>query len=85
MILVSPNYNGPVVVRGRQLDGTNGMAFHAQQGTGNISDGAVAPGQWRSWDGMISGPAGCYGLQADGAGFSETIVFNINSGPPPPA
>jgi hypothetical protein len=85
MILVSPDYNGPVVVRGGQLNGPNGMAFHGQQGNGNISDSAVSPGQWRSWDGVVSGPPGCYGLQADGAGFSEVIVFNINWGPPPPA
>ncbi len=85
MILVSPDYSGPVVVRGRQLDGSNGTAFHTEQGSATISDTAIAPGQWRSWGGRLSGPSGCYGLQVDGVGFSEVIVFYINPGPPPPA
>lgn len=85
MILVSPDYAGPVTVRGRQLDGANGMAFRTEQGNSDISDSAVLPGQWRSWGGRVLGPPGCYGLQADGAGFSEVIVFSINWGPPPPA
>jgi hypothetical protein len=79
VILVSPEYAGPVVVRGHQLDGPNGTPL------GDISDTAGSPGQWRSWSGMVSSPPGCYGLQADGAGFSEIIVFSINWGPPPPA
>jgi len=81
MVLVSPDYTGPVVVRGHQLDGSTAMAL----GNSEISDNAVSPGQWRSWGGMVSGPPGCYGLQADGTGFSEVIVFYINFGPPPPA
>ncbi len=79
VILVSPDYSGPVVVRGHQLNGPNGTPL------GDISDNAGSPGQWRSWSGMVSGPPGCYGLQADGAGFSEVIVFDIKWGPPPPA
>lgn len=85
MILVSPDYSGPVVVRGRQLDGSNGTAFRTEQGNATISDTPIAPGQWRSWGGRVTGPPGCYGLQADGMGFSEVIVFYINPGPPPPA
>jgi hypothetical protein len=81
LILVSPDYAGPVVVRGHQLDGPNGTPLQV----GEISDSAGSPGQWRSWGGMVSSPPGCYSLQADGAGFSEVIVFYINFGPPPPA
>ena len=85
LLLVAPNYNGPLVVRGRQLDGSSGTAFRTEQGNATITDGAIAPGQWRSWGGRVTGPTGCYGLQADGLGFSEVIVFYINPGPPPPA
>jgi hypothetical protein len=85
MIMVAPDYAGPIIVRGRQLDGPNGSAFGTEQGTGDISDNAVLPGQWRTWGGRVSGPPGCYGLQVDGEGLSEVIVFAINSGPPPPA
>jgi len=85
LIMVSPDYSGPVVVRGHQLDGTNGMPFRAQQGNGNVSISPGSPGQWRSWNDFISGAPGCYGLQVDGVTFSEVIVFNIIGGPPPPA
>lgn len=84
IIYVSPDYSGPVLVRGHQLDGPNGMPFRAQQGDGDISVAAGATGQWRSWGDMVSGPPGCYGLQADGDGFSEVIVFRITGGTPPP-
>ena len=85
LIMAAPNYSGPLVVRGRQLDGSNGTAFRTEQGSATINDTAIAPGQWRSWGGRLSGPSGCYGLQADGVGFSEVIVFYINPGPQPPA
>lgn len=84
IIFVAPDYSGPVVVRGRQLDGPNGIPFRDQHGDGDIS---VAPGpaaQWRWWGDMVSGPPGCYGLQADGTTFSEVIVFSLTGGTPPP-
>ena len=85
LILVSPAYTGKVVVRGRQLDGTNGMPFRGQQGTGNITIAPGAAGQWRSTDAIVSGAPGCYGLQVDGENFSEIIVFSVTGGTPPPA
>jgi hypothetical protein len=85
MILVSPAYSGKVVVRGHQLDGTNGMPFRGQQGDGNITIAPGSAGQWRSSDAVVSGAPGCYGLQVDGDGFSEIIVFSVTGGTPPPA
>lgn len=85
IIFVSPDYSGPVVVRGHQLAGTNGMPFRAQHGDGDISIGPGSQGQWRSWGDMVSGAPGCYGLQADGVTFSEVIVFYLTGGTPPPA
>jgi hypothetical protein len=39
----------------------------------------------RAWFGRLStGGAGCYAIQADGTGFSETIVFAVHAGPAPP-
>lgn len=40
---------------------------------------------WRAWFGRLStsGP-GCFALHADGASFSEVIVFNVHAGPAPP-
>jgi hypothetical protein len=84
-ILVSPAYAGKVVVRGHQLDGANGMPFRGQQGDGNITIAPGSPGQWRQRDAVVSGAPGCYGLQVDGDGFSEIIVFSVTGGTPPPA
>jgi hypothetical protein len=85
LILVSPAYSGKVVVRGHQLDGSNGMPFRDQQGDGNITIPPGSAGQWRSTDAVISGAPGCYGLQVDGDNFSEIIVFSVTGGTPPPA
>jgi hypothetical protein len=85
LILVSPAYSGRVVVRGHQLDGTNGMPFRGQQGDGNITIAPSSTGQWRQSDAVVSGAPGCYGLQVDGDNFSEIIVFSVTGGTPPPA
>ena len=85
LILVSPAYSGKVVVRGHQLDGTNGMPFRGQQGDGNITIAPGSAGQWRSWGSNLSGAPGCYGLQVDGDSFSEIIVFSVTGGTAPPA
>jgi hypothetical protein len=85
LILVSPAYSGKVVVRGHQLDGTNGMPFRVQQGDGNITIAPGSPGQWRQSDAVVSGAPGCYGLQVDGDNFGEIIVFSVTGGTPPPA
>jgi hypothetical protein len=83
--LVLPAYSGKVVVRGHQLDGTNGMPFGGQSGDGNITIAPGSPGQWRHSDAVVSGAPGCYGLQVDGENFSEIIVFSVSGGTPPPA
>ena len=85
LILVSPANSGKVIVRGHQLDGTNGMPFRGQQGDGNITIAPGSPGQWRQKDAVVSGAPGCYGLQVDGDSFSEIIVFSVTGGTPPPA
>lgn len=84
-ILVSPAYSGRVVVRGHQLDGTSGIPFRGQQGDGKITVAPGTAGQWRQSDAIVSGAPGCYGLQIDGEGFSEIIVFRVTGGTPPPA
>ncbi len=70
--------NGPVLVRGRQLDGPNGLRFN---------DPAVAemllavtkdafPGGWRDYPGYARLQApGCYAYQVDAPSGSTVIVF----------
>lgn len=73
--MIEPAYRGPVLVRGRQLDGPNELRFER---------GLVPPREMQ----ILSSPpprarpsftrvraAGCYGYQVDGVGFSYVIVF----------
>ena len=87
---VSGRYHGPVLIRGRQLDGPNLLRF---------DDGRVPPAETRIRPGPGYGPSngardhpsytrvrapGCYGYQIDGIGFSRVIVFRAVRTPPPP-
>lgn len=79
--LVSPDYTGPVLVRGLQLDEPDELGFDI--GPTPISElhlqgGTPATGGWRTWtmQTRVHGP-GCYAYQVDGTNFSETIVFRV--------
>jgi hypothetical protein len=86
---VSPSYHGPLVIRGRQLDGPGALRFVAERT--NEPDRLFAavslrlpggPGFFRNgWRGVGGGElfsgAGCYGFQVDGRTFSRTIVLQI--------
>lgn len=76
---VHPRYRGPVLIRGRQLDGPYRVRFER---------GSVPPLELRIAQGA-NGPrgaraapsytrlrtAGCYGYQIDGSSFSRIVVF----------
>lgn len=76
-------YAGPVLIRGRQLDGPRAVGF----GSGVVplrelqllrpgARSADEPTGYREWPSYtrVPGP-GCYGYQVDGTSFSTTIVF----------
>jgi hypothetical protein len=77
-----PKYKGPILVRGRQVDGTSELRFdqgsdpprelrlHTETARNGTASG------WRDWPSYtrLRGP-GCYAYQVDGIGFSEVIVF----------
>jgi len=81
MWAIDPRYVGPVLVRGRQLDGTDILEF--EKGEPGFSDytrshpttelhesgGYVHPSVTRVQT------LGCYAYQVDGIGFSYSIVF----------
>lgn len=80
-----PKYDGPILIRGRQVDGTNGLRFglggpelleelaFGAHGADNWS------GLWRNFPSYTRLRApGCYAYQVDGAGFSDTIVFRAS-------
>src|SRR5207245_3446782 len=74
-------YQGPVLIRGRQLDGPHVTVFG--EGVPAVIDPQFGPGPtlngrdgWREWPGgtWLRHP-GCYAWQIDGTGFSHVIVF----------
>lgn len=83
-----PTYAGPLLIRGRRLDGSVAVGF--EQGLVPLDELQLAPGQgagappsahgWRNWPSTarIRSP-GCYGWQIDGTSFSETIVIRATA------
>lgn len=78
---VNDGYLGPLLLRGRQVDGPNLLRF----GPASASDqdarlegaDALHTADWRVWRWMMRVPApGCYALQVDGLTFTEVIVFS---------
>jgi hypothetical protein len=81
MWAIDPRYVGPVLVRGRQLDGTDVLKF--EKGEPGFSDYTRAhPTTELHESGGYIHPSvtrvqtlGCYAYQVDGIGFSSSIVF----------
>ena len=81
MWAIDPRYVGPVLVRGRQLDGTDVLKF--EKGEPGFSDYTHShPTIELHESGGYVHPAvtrvqtlGCYAYQVDGIGFSYSIVF----------
>ena len=86
--IVDPDaYSGPVLVRGRQLDGPNEMRFGP--GSSPISELRLDPkeaitggeGDWPNWPTYtrVRTP-GCYAYQIDGTSFTKVITFRAVDG-----
>jgi len=81
MWAIDPRYVGPVLVRGRQLDGDDTLKF--EKGEPGFSDHTRAdPTAELHESGGYVHPSvtrvrtlGCYAYQVDGIGFSYSIVF----------
>jgi hypothetical protein len=78
----TPQYQGPVLVRGRQLDGPHKVfmgegpdMLDPEWGPGGTINGVNG---WREWPGgtWVRNP-GCYAFQIDGSNFSDVVVFNV--------
>jgi hypothetical protein len=75
-----PRYQGPALIRARQLDGTNPVRFGESPSLTDpyLSAGPTENGEdgFREWPGAtwIRAP-GCYAWQVDGLDFSYVIVF----------
>ena len=80
-----PHYQGPVLIRGRKLDGSGKIVF----GEGpSLIDPQLPPeptingtNGWREWPGgTFIHSFGCYAWQIDGTDFSNVIVFKAVKG-----
>jgi hypothetical protein len=75
-----PSYQGPALIRARQLDGANPILFGESPSLTDpyLAAGPTANGEngFREWPGAtwIRTP-GCYAWQIDGVDFSDVIVF----------
>jgi hypothetical protein len=76
------SYRGPILVRGRRLDGTGELRFSRDEADA-LPEMQLAPGNpanayrgWRQWPAFTRIPEpGCYGWQIDGTDFSVILVF----------
>ena len=85
---VRPSYRGPVLIRGRQLDGTNVLGFNG--GAVPRWEIHIHIGDTVGWAGQPAGSRGvpsniralapgCYGVQIDGTRFSRVVVFRVTT------
>src|SRR6266540_5656886 len=83
---VLPSYRGPVLIRGRRLDGSQMMGFNGRKRPAR--ELPIKPNQSVSWQGQPRGSRGvpsdvrvlkpgCYGLQIDGTSFSRIVVISV--------
>ena len=81
---VLPRYRGPILIRGRRLDGPQQLGFNGSNTP--QSELQIEPQETVSWEGQQPGSrgvpsqvrvraAGCYGVQVDGTNFSRAIIF----------
>jgi hypothetical protein len=81
---IRPSYRGPVLVRGRRLDGPQSLGFNGRKRPD--PELRIEPGETVTWTGQPAGSRGvpsgvrvrapgCYGLQIDGTNFSRVVVI----------
>jgi hypothetical protein len=81
---IDPSYRGPVLIRGGRLDGPDQLRFEtgANPPAELWIDAAPVTGtpDWRNRPSFTRLRApGCYLYQADGTGFTETIIFEARA------
>jgi hypothetical protein len=75
-----PDYSGPILARGRRLEGDGQLQFHFD--SRGIRDLQLAPlsrvdvSQWSFWPTslLVPGP-GCYGIQIDTMRGTDVVIF----------
>jgi hypothetical protein len=78
--IAAPSYRGPILIRGRQVDGTSWLGFEG--GPAPLRDLQIPPlpkGEARRWRDVptytrFRNP-GCHAYQVDGTSFTRVLVF----------
>ena len=84
---VQPTYRGPVLIRGRRLDGPQIVRFNGQKRP--PAELRIEAGETVTWQGQPPGSRGiastvrviapgCYGFQIDGTTFSRVVIFIVD-------
>jgi hypothetical protein len=85
ILVVSPSYRGPLLVRTEQLVGTGGIGFGPSgEDAPTLSelqlDEPTNGIDWRSWPTVtLVRSSGCFAYQVDGTTFTEVIVFKARA------
>jgi hypothetical protein len=84
------SYRGPLLIRGGQLDGSHELRFSTSftdptptaGWTLMVNSSTPTAPDVRQWSlyARVQAP-GCYGVQVDGVGLQETIVFQVRRQP----
>ena len=85
---VRASYRGPILLRGRRLDGRQMLGFDGAKRP--LSELRIGRYESVSWSGQPPGSRGvpsgvrvlvpgCYGVQMDGTSFSRIVVFRVDT------
>jgi hypothetical protein len=82
IFIVEPPERGPVLLRGRRIDGVGTVAFEQAHASADLMLTDLPPSNGNDTHGWASDvfatlvkDPGCYAIQVDASGFSEVIVF----------
>jgi hypothetical protein len=74
--IVGPEYRGPILIRGHQIDGKWWVGFDGYQSRPWSEMHVRGTGKWLGYPSYTRvRDAGCYAYQIDGTTFSRVIVF----------
>jgi hypothetical protein len=85
-----PEYPGPILVRGRKLDGSDKVrceysphGYQSQEAMRlDVSNNNGTNYGWSFWpSGIVFSSLGCYGLQIDGLNFTDVIILKVIAEP----
>lgn len=81
LFTVAPEYSGPVLIRGHQLDGPYDVRFDegaAPPPELQLPPAVAGVATWRNYPSSVRFRApGCYAWQIDGVDFSEIVIFQV--------